>query len=129
MEDYNAVIGLWRGLTGMGLSSADEPKEIERFLTANPETVLVLTRNDVVIGSVLGGFDGRRGYLYHLAVKEEDQGQGYGTLLLTELERRFKSLGAMRLHLMIYIDNKASEFYRKRGWWVRDELNIMSKDL
>jgi ribosomal protein S18 acetylase RimI-like enzyme len=129
MDDYDAVIDLWRSLPGMGLSKSDEPGEIERFLDSNPETVLVMTRDGVVIGSVLGGFDGRRGYLYHLAVREEDQGRGYGTLLLAELERRFENLGAMRLHLMIYIDNEAAEFYRRRGWWVRDELNIMSKDL
>ena len=127
--DYDAVIEMWRGLAGMGLSKSDEPGEIERFIARNPETSLVLTRDDTIVGSVLGGFDGRRGYLYHLAVREEDQGRGYGTMLMDELERRFRDLGAMRLHLMIYIDNDAAEFYRKRGWWVRDELLLMSKDL
>ncbi|MBN1883187.1 MAG: GNAT family N-acetyltransferase [Deltaproteobacteria bacterium] len=129
MADYNAVIDLWRGLSGMGLSKSDEPEELERFIDRNPETSLVLTRNDIVIGSVLGGFDGRRGYLYHLAVRKEDQGLGYGTMLLKEVERRFHALGAMRLHLMIYTDNEAAEFYKKRNWWVRDELVLMSRDL
>lgn len=129
MADYDAIVALWRSLPGMGLSGADEPEEVERFIARNPETSLVLTRDDVVIGGVLGGFDGRRGYLYHLAVRKEDQGQGYGTMLMDELERRFRDLGAMRIHLMIYTDNTAVEFYRKRGWWVRDELDIMSKDL
>lgn len=129
MADYDAVLDMWKSLPGMGLSGADEPDEVERFIARNPETSLVLTRGDVVIGGVLGGFDGRRGYLYHLAVREEDQGRGYGTMLLAELERRFRDLGAARLHLMIYTDNEAVEFYRKRGWWVRNELNIMSKDL
>jgi len=129
MTDYEAVLDMWRSLPGMGLSGADEPKEIEGFIARNPETSLVLTRDGVVIGSALGGFDGRRGYLYHLAVRKKDQGQGYGTLLLAEMEQRFRDLGAMRIHLMIYTDNPAVEFYRKRGWWVRDDLNIMSRDV
>jgi len=129
MVDYDAVLDLWRALPGMGLSKSDDPKELERFIARNPETSLVLTWNDIVIGSVLGGFDGRRGYIYHLAVRREYQGLRYGTMLMDELERRFKALGVMRIHLMIYIDNEAAEFYRKRGWWVRDELNIMSRDL
>ena len=129
LADYEAVLDLWRSLPGMGLSGSDDPKEIERFIARNPETSLVLRRDDVVVGGVLGGFDGRRGYLYHLAVRREDHGRGYGTMLLAELERRFRDLGAMRIHLMIYTDNEAVEFYRKRGWWVRDELNIMSKDV
>lgn len=129
MADYEAVLALWRSLPGMGLSGADDPEEVGRFIARNPETSLVLIRDDVVIGGVLGGFDGRRGYLYHLAVRAEDQGGGYGTMLLVELERRFRDLGAARIHLMIYTDNEAVDFYRKRGWWVRNELNIMSKDL
>jgi ribosomal protein S18 acetylase RimI-like enzyme len=77
----------------------------------------------------LGGWDGRRGYLYHVAVSADFQGRGIGEGLLCEGEHRFAELGARRIHLMIYRDNKAAAFYAKRGWFFRDELALMSKDL
>lgn len=129
-SDYDAVIALWKSLPGMGLSSADEQGSIAAFLEKNPTTCLVAERAGRVIGTVLGGWDGRRGYVYHLAVATEHHGAGVGTALMDELEGRFAALGARRIHLMIYCDNKATAFYARRGWFTRDgELSLMSKDL
>ena len=128
--DYDAVLALWKSLVGMGLSSADEPDAIAAFLKQNPTTVLVAERAGKIVGTVLGGWDGRRGYVYHLAVADESQGEGIGTALMDEVEQRFRLLGAQRIHLMIYEDNPASAFYEKRGWFSRGgELLLMSKDI
>jgi ribosomal protein S18 acetylase RimI-like enzyme len=129
LSDYDAVTALWRSLPGMGLSGADERGEIRKFLERNPSTSLVLLMGDRIIGTILGGFDGRRGYIYHLAVAEGEWGKGFGSMLLRELEGRFSSLGVQRVHLMIYTDNRFLPFYKKRGFFMRDELFLLSKDL
>ncbi len=129
-SDYGVVLSLWKSLPGMGLSSADEPDRVAAFLGMNPTTCLVAEREGRIAGTVLGGWDGRRGYVYHLAVARDLQGGGVGTALMDEVERRFAALGAHRIHLMIYRDNGASAFYEKRGWFFRDrEISLMSKDL
>jgi N-acetylglutamate synthase len=129
-SDYEAVLALWKSLPGMGLSSADEPANIAAFLEKNPTTSLVAERDGRIVGTVLGGWDGRRGYVYHLAVALPFQAAGVGTALMDEVERRFAVLGARRIHLMIYRDNKAAAFYERRGWFKRDnELSLMSKDI
>jgi ribosomal protein S18 acetylase RimI-like enzyme len=129
-EDHGAVLALWKSLPGMGLSSADEPDRVAEFLGMNPTTCLVAQMGTRIAGTVLGGWDGRRGYVYHLAVAPDLQGGGVGTLLMDEVERRFAALGAQRIHLMIYRDNDAWAFYEKRGWYSRDhEISLMSKDL
>jgi N-acetylglutamate synthase len=128
--DYASVVALWKSLQGMGLSSADEPQNITMFLEKNPTTCLVAERAGQIVGTALGGWDGRRGYVYHLAVDEGLQEMGIGTALMDEVERRFAELGARRIHLMIYRDNTAWAFYEKRGWFFRDEeLLLMSKDI
>jgi ribosomal protein S18 acetylase RimI-like enzyme len=130
IDDYDRVIDLWRGFAGIGLSSADERGEIEKFLDLNPKTSLVVETGGEITGTALGGFDGRRGYIYHFVIDGRMQGRGLGTLLLEELEKRFMGLGARRLHLMIYNDNDAWRFYEKRGYFRRDdELFVMSRDI
>ena len=129
-SDYADVLALWKSLPGMGLSSADEPHSIAAFLDKNPTTSLVAEREGRIVGTVLGGWDGRRGYVYHLAVAIPSQAAGVGTALMDEVERRFAALGARRIHLMIYRDNGAAAFYERRGWFKRDnELSLMSKDI
>ncbi len=129
-SDYDNVLALWKSLPGMGLSSADERDSVAAFLGQNPSTCLVAEQEGKISGTVLGGWDGRRGYVYHLAVDEELQEMGIGTALMDEVERRFRALGARRIHLMIYRDNTAWAFYEKRGWFFRDkEISLMSKDL
>ncbi len=129
-SDHDAVLALWKSVPGMGLSSADEPGRVAAFLGKNPTTCLLAEANGRTAGTVLGGWDGRRGYVYHLAVAPDLQGRGIGSALMDEVERRFAALGAQRIHLMIYHDNKASAFYEKRGWFFRDrEISLMSKDV
>ena len=129
IADYDDVISLWRSLPGMGLSGADEMGEMERFLIRNPKTSLLAELEDKIVGTVLGGFDGRRGYIYHLAVAKDLWGRGIGTMLMDELEERFKNLGAQKVHLMIYVDNDAVGFYEGLGYIKRDDIETMSKDM
>lgn len=79
IEDYELVYDLWIHTPGMGLNTADDSKEgIARYLKRNPTTCFVAESGDKVVGALLAGHDGRRGYLYHAAVLPEFQRQGAG---------------------------------------------------
>jgi ribosomal protein S18 acetylase RimI-like enzyme len=129
-EDYPAVRGLW-SLAGPGihLRRSDEPEEIQKKLQRDPDLFLLAEEDGKVIGAVLGGFDGRRGLVYHLAIAEEHRKQGVGALLMDELEKRLRAKGCIRTYLLVTYDNaEAIEFYEKHGWQKMD-LHIYGKDI
>ncbi len=82
-----------------------------------------------MIGAVLGGFDGRRGMMYHLAVAESQRRKGIGLALMEELERRLRAKGCIRYYLLVTQDNESAvKFYEDYGWQ-RMPLYIYGKDL
>jgi ribosomal protein S18 acetylase RimI-like enzyme len=129
-DDYPAVQVLWRSAgPGIHLRRSDEPQEIEKKLRRDPDLFLVAEMDGRIIGSVLGGFDGRRGMMYHLAVDQLYRKHGIGALLVDELERRLRDRGCIRYYLLVTQDNEAAiHFYEKRGW-ERMQLFAYGKDL
>lgn len=128
IEDIEMMRKLWVSLAGIGLGMGDDTAAISSFIRRNPHTCLVLKKESEIIGTALGGFDGRRGYIYHLAVKEDCQHHGYGTLLLDSVVKALKNEGAGKIHLMVYRDNaSAHAFYTARSWHLRDDINIFSR--
>jgi len=85
IDDYDEVFDLWRKTLGMGLSKADEKENMLRFLFRNVGLSYVCCLEDIIIGTVLCGHDGRRGYIYHVTVAEEYRGKGIGRALVTFL--------------------------------------------
>jgi len=129
-EDYPAVRSLW-SLAGPGihLRRSDEPEEIQKKLQRDADLFLLAEEDGKVIGAVLGGFDGRRGLVYHLAIAEEHRKQGVGALLMDELEKRLRGKGCIRTYLLVTYDNaEAIEFYEKHGWQKMD-LHLYGKDI
>lgn len=129
-DDYPAVQVLWRNAgPGIHVRRSDEPQEIEKKLRRDPDLFLVAEMDGRVIGSVLGGFDGRRGMMYHLAVDHSYRQHGIGALLMDELEQRLRERGCIRYYLLVTQDNEAAiHFYEKRGW-ERMPLFAYGKDL
>lgn len=121
-RDFEAVRALWQAAgPGVGLGQSDSRHEIEKKLQRDPDLFLVAVRGsgpgEQVVGAVMGGFDGRRGLVYHLAVAKDYRGQGIGGALMAELEARLRSRGCLKCYLMVRPDNDAVvEFYRQRGW-------------
>ena len=117
-DDYAAVIDLWRTAgPGINLRQSDEFIEIQKMVQHSPELFLVAELDGKIIGSVLGGFDGRRGMMYHLAVNCEFRNQGIASMLVDELEERMRSRGCLRWYLLVFPDNQeAIDFYENRGW-------------
>jgi ribosomal protein S18 acetylase RimI-like enzyme len=129
-EDFPAVYALWENAgPGIHLRRSDQPEEIEKKLERDPDLFLVAELEGRMVGSVLGGFDGRRGMMYHLAVDHSHRQNGIGALLMDELERRLRHRGCIRYYLLVTQDNEAAiRFYEQRGW-KRMELFAYGKDL
>jgi ribosomal protein S18 acetylase RimI-like enzyme len=128
-DDYWGVRTLWKA-AGLLLSLSDEKEELHRMLKDYPELFLVAEIDTRPVGTVLGSFDGRRGYIHHLAVLPELHGRGIGTALLNTLENRYRAMKAVKIHLFIETSNSDVEsYYHKHGWHRRDDLIMMSKTL
>ena len=129
IEDYQKVYSLWKE-TDIILKKSDEKQEIDRMLKRNPYTCLVGLRDDEIVSVVMGGFDGRRGYVHHLAVKPALQGQGLGREMMDELMNRFEDLKVIKVHLFVEENNKdVKAFYRNIGFEERTDLTDFSKTL
>ena len=128
IEDYENVIKLWKHADGIGLSEADSRENISVFLARNPGLSVVAEIDGAIIGAVLCGHDGRRGYLHHLAVSEEKRLKGIGKGLVERCFDNLKQFGITRCHIFVFRRNQtARDFWLKMGWQQRDDLDIMSK--
>lgn len=125
-KSYIEVIELWKK-TGISVSSSDTKEELEKMYNRNPQLFLLGKMKEKVVGVVMGGFDGRRGYLHHLAIDPEYQKKGYGRLMVDNLIKKFRKLGVHKVHLFIEKNNKeVVKFYQNLGWKIRDDLIMMS---
>ena len=126
MKNYEEVIELWRK-AGISVGSTDTKEELERVVKQNPQLFLIGKIDEKIISVVMGGFDGRRGYVHHLAVDPDFQNKGYGKTMMDELIDRFRKLGIHKVHLFIEKYNKTVvQFYQNLGWDIRDDLIMMS---
>ncbi len=130
-EDYPAARRLWESAgPGIQLRRSDEPAEIEKKLSRDPDLFLVAEVDGKLVGTVIGGFDGRRGMIYHLAVDVSVRERGIGEMLMNEVERRLKEKGCVRSYLLVTTGNEqAMRFYEKRGWSRMDTVYVYGKDL
>jgi len=130
LQDYDEALALWKSSPGIGLSQADSREAIAFFLERNPGLNFVARASGQLVGTLLCGCDGRRGYLYHLAVHPDFRRQGIGRALVDACLNGLRRLGIQKAHLFVYTDNQdAIAFWRSTGWYPRPELMIMSFDL
>lgn len=129
-EDYIHVLNLWKSMEkGMNVGRSDAPEEIQKKLQRDPDLFLVAENEVGIIGTVIGAFDGRRGMIYHLAIQKEYRGQGIGSMLLSEIEKRLQAKGCLKCLLHVFEDNdEAIHFYKKQGWRHASEDIVFSKE-
>lgn len=126
MKLYDNVIELWRK-AGISVSSSDTKEELEKMHLRNPHLFLLGVIKENIVGVVMGGYDGRRGYIHHLAIDPEYQKKGYGRLMIGELIKKFRKLGVHKIHLFIEKNNKeVVKFYQNLDWEIREDLIMMS---
>ncbi|MCX6373839.1 MAG: GNAT family N-acetyltransferase [Actinobacteria bacterium] len=130
MDDYPVVHVLWQ-LGDLWMRPSDGPEATLLKLTRDPGLFLVARDGSgLIVGTVMGGWDGRRAYLYHLSVLPERRRQGIADALMDEIEERFRRLGALKAKTQILMDNDASRaFFRHRGYLREVDCEPWGKEL
>ncbi|EPF7755459.1 GNAT family N-acetyltransferase [Vibrio parahaemolyticus] len=127
IADYDDVIRLWGQTEGMSLRDADSKESINNYLIRNPNLSFVAVSASEIVGAVLVGTDGRRGYLQHLAVSSNFRGKNLGRELVSQAISALANVGVPKTHLFVYNENvNAQQFYEKLGWFPRDEVRMYS---
>ncbi|HSL42809.1 MAG TPA: GNAT family N-acetyltransferase [Anaerolineales bacterium] len=129
--DYESVFSLWKSIEkGVRVGRSDTLAEIEKKLARDPDLFLVAESEGNIVGSVIGGYDGRRGLIYHLAVAAPFRGQGIGSCLMEEVEARLRARGCLKTYLLVTDDNPEAEaYYQNRGWQPMDKIHLYGKEL
>lgn len=128
---YESLFDLWKSTPGMGLRSLDDSKEgISRFLRRNPTTNFVAYQDDKIVGAILSGHDGRRGYIYHTVVLPECRGQGIASDLVSAAVDALRSEGITRVCLNVMETNEQGKrFWVSKGWEKKAFLEFYSKGI
>ena len=131
IEDYDAVYALWMSCAGMGLNNLDDSREgIARFLERNPQTCFVAETEERLVGVIMTGSDGRRGYIYHTAVHPQYRKQGIASRLIDASLRALKECGINKVALVVFDRNEdGNRFWEKQGFTVREDLVYRNKSL
>jgi N-acetylglutamate synthase len=125
--DYNEVMALWSKTEGLTLRDADSREAISRYLDHNPGLSFVARDGGELIGAVLAGTDGRRGYLQHLAIALSHRGRGLGRALVGQVIEGLRVRGIAKCHLMVRRENaQARAFWDHLGWTERPDVVLIS---
>ncbi len=127
--DYPRIYTLWRQTPGMGLNNLDDtPEGITRYLQRNPSTCFAAEEEGELVGVILSGHDGRRGFIYHLAVAETWQRRGIGSALLQAALQALRAEGIHKAALVVMAHNlKGNAFWEKVGFTPRPDLVYRDK--
>ena len=131
ITDYDKVYQLWMSCSGMGLNNLDDSGDgIEKFLNRNPETCFVAEINSELVGVILAGNDGRRGYIYHTAVHPQYRNQGIGRQLVNHALQALEQCGIHKAALVVFDKNQnGNAFWEKLGFTVREDLVYRNKTI
>jgi ribosomal protein S18 acetylase RimI-like enzyme len=129
-NDYPPTLKLWENIeVGVHVGRSDTSEEIQKKLNRDPDLFLVAEQDEQIIGSVIGGYDGRRGMIYHLAVQKTVRNQGVGAMLMNEIEKRLQAKGCVKCYLLVLADNEnAIQFYENHDWREMKEVRIFGKE-
>ena len=131
IDDYDKVYNLWMSCVGMGLNNLDDSREgIDKFILRNPDTCLVAEKDSSIIGVIMVGNDGRRGYIYHTAVHPDCRKQGIAKKLVDAAMNELSALGINKVALVVFEKNEqGNRFWESQGFTVRNDLVYRNKAL
>jgi ribosomal protein S18 acetylase RimI-like enzyme len=124
------VFKLWQETEGVGVERIGHPPNLAAYLKRNAQMSFVAREGDQIIGAVLCGHDGRRGYLHHLAVAKDHRRRGIGTQLVEACLKRLKTLRLLKCNIFVYEGNgSGAAFWKQDDWAHRPDLRLMQKAL
>ncbi|MDR2619558.1 MAG: GNAT family N-acetyltransferase [Propionibacteriaceae bacterium] len=133
LTDYEAVYALWCRSAGMGLNDVDDSREgIAKYLARNPNTCFVAeAETDAgIVGAILSGHDGRRGFIYHTCVAPEMRRNGLGAQLVTAALEALRTAGISKVALVIFGHNTSGNaFWERLGFTPRPDLTYRNRPL
>ena len=129
--DYEEVHALWTSCSGMGLNDLDDSREgIAKFLTRNPDTCFVTIELGGVVGVILAGHDGRRGYIYHTSVHPDYRKRGIATKLVNTAMEALEGCGINKVALVVFARNQGgNSFWERTGFTIREDLIYRNKTI
>ena len=131
IDDYEKVYSLWMSCRNMGFNNLDDSREgIDKYLKRNPSTCFVAAAEDSVVGVILSGHDGRRGFIHHLAVSEEYRCQGIASRLVEYALSALKAEGINKAALLVFNYNETGNaFWEDQGFTARNDVTYRNKVL
>ncbi len=131
IEDHDRVYALWLRCKGMGLNDVDDSREgIGRYLRRNPSTCFVAEEGETILGVILAGHDGRRGFLHHTAVDPEHRCRGIGSALVERALAALAEEDISKVALVVFERNlEGNGFWEKQGFFVREDLVYRNRAL
>jgi ribosomal protein S18 acetylase RimI-like enzyme len=130
MSDYDAAIALWNSVDGVEVCEGDSREEMAEYLKRNPGLSRVAEVDGKIVGAALCGHDGRRGWIYHLAVANSHRRQKVGQLLLESCVNGLRAIGLRRAIILVAGDNPSGrEFWRRNRWEAIDGAIAMTREL
>jgi ribosomal protein S18 acetylase RimI-like enzyme len=129
LSDYDEIMSLWKS-AGLIIRPGDELDGIRLKLQRDPDLFMVAEDENGIVGVVMGAWDGRRGWINHLAVKPAYQRRGIGEALVNELVKRLAERGARKVNAQVYRSNEKSlAFFKSLGFEVHADLLMIGKQL
>ena len=131
MDDYDKDYALWMSCKNMGFNNLDDSREgIEKYLKRNPATCFIAEQDDNIVGVILSGHDGRRGFIHHMAVAEEYRRMGIASNLLGHALSALKEEGINKVGLFVFNRNETGNaFWEAQGFTVRTDFAYRNKAL
>ncbi len=128
VADFDAVLALWNQTEGVGMTESDTPEMLKLFLERNPNLSLVVENQKEIAGAILCGHDGRRGFLYHLAVAPSHRRQGLANAMVEACLAALGKVGLLKCNILVYAHNESGKtFWKKHGWNAREDLMLWQK--
>ncbi len=127
IADYDEIAYLFAVTPGVTFKEADSREAIARYLERNPGLSFVAEEHGTMLGCVMCGHDGRRGYLQHLVVKPAFRRKGIGERLWMECLEKLEELGIYKTHIFVFKTNAIGNvFWTRQGWTWREDVNVYS---
>jgi hypothetical protein len=124
-KDEAAVIALWKSVFGYSAPHNDPATVIRQKLAVDPELFVVAVKSNEIAGTIIGGYDGHRGWIYSLAVDPRHRREGIGSSLVRHVERSLAARGCLKVNLQIFVSNaEVVRFYEGLGFRVEERISM-----